>query len=166
MTPALVLVSLSSLWLPWSLSSPAPAAQPSSGLAYDVAAGCPTRPEFVAAVSARGAAFDAAEGPEIGRLLVVSIRKHDQGYTGTFQVRDQQRATSRREVSAVTCAEVADALAVVTAIELRPAQADTAPSAPPAPASTTAGVERLRGHTRVFPPRRESIPVGAGMPLA
>jgi hypothetical protein len=145
------------------LSSPALAA---GTLAYEAPSGCPTRPEFAAAVASRGANFDGAETPPTGRTMVVSIRKQGDDFVGTFQVRDDHAATSKREVRGKSCNEVADALAVVTAIELHPTgeartESDTLPAkenAPPNAPSET----RLRGHTQSFPPRSETVQVGAG----
>ena len=137
------------------------------GLAYDAPDGCPTQQEFVTAVAGRGANFDGAK--ESKRTMVVSIHKQDDGFAGAFQVRDDQGETNKREVHGASCGEVAEALAVVTAIALRPAgEAPPAKSALDAtkpktgePASTPSEL-RLRGSTRVFPPRSESVPVGAG----
>jgi hypothetical protein len=169
-----------------TLSSPA-RAQPATGLAYEAPAGCPTRLEFFAAVSARGGEFDRADGSGGGdRVVVVSVRKGDHGFGGTVHVRSGQHATDKREVNGPSCNEVVDALAVVTAIELhattqdlapvvaasaadKPASTPPYPSAVPRPGSPepTAAAppspdKRLRGSTRIFPPRRESVVVRAG----
>jgi hypothetical protein len=117
--------------------------------------------------------------------MVVSINKGGNGFVGAFRVRDDRDATNKREVRGASCAEVADALAVVTAIALHadagaggggdapspavpsnpeppPAPAERSPS-PAAPAARPALVDdRLRGSTRIFPPRTESVMVRAG----
>ena len=116
------------------------------------------------AVATRGANFDGAGA--VKRTMMVSIHQQDDGFAGAFQVRDDRAATDKREVHGASCGEVVDALAVVTAIALHPAE-EAAP-APPAsfgkasePAPTPP--ERcLRGRTRWFPPRSESVPVSAG----
>jgi hypothetical protein len=119
--------------------------------------------------------------------MVVSIERKGYGFVGAFQLRDQRDATNKREVRGKSCAEVADALAVVTAIALNadggggagggassvvptppeplPAPAEGPKSAGAAPA--TLGVpalpdDRLRGSTRIFPPHTENIAVRAG----
>jgi hypothetical protein len=147
-------------------SSPA-LAKSGVGLLYEAPEDCPAQPEFVTAVAARGADFDGAEGTK--RTMVVSIHKQDDGFGGAFQVRDGQGETDKREVHGASCGEVVDALAVVTAIALHPAgealPAALPPSAPPAKASELAPTPpdlRLRGTTRFFPSRSESVPVGAG----
>jgi hypothetical protein len=137
------------------------------GLAYDAPEACPTQQEFATAVAGRGANFDGARGSK--RTMVVSIHEQDDGFAGAFQVRDDQGETNKREVHGASCGEVAEALAVVTAIALCPAgeaplaksalDAATPKTGEPAP---TPPELRLRGSTRYFPPRSESVPVGAG----
>jgi hypothetical protein len=111
--------------------------------------------------------------------MVVAIRKDGPGFSGAFQVRDDQDASHRREVHGPSCAGVADALAVVTAIALRAEVAEVAvadaPAADPAsPATSPAAAPisspprpppadgRLRGHTQILPSRTEKVEVGAG----
>jgi hypothetical protein len=155
-----------------AVSVPA-AASATPRLAYEAPRGCPSEAEFVAAVAGRGATFEAREATEGRHLMVVSIRRQGDGYAGAFQVRDEADATSKREVHGTSCGEVADALAVVTAIALH-AEAPQAiapetsgttssPAAAPAPAPAPFSAEdRLRGSTRAFPPRTETVQVGAG----
>ncbi|HZL21342.1 MAG TPA: hypothetical protein VFG23_26650 [Polyangia bacterium] len=109
-------------------------------------------------------------------MMVVEINKSEGGFSGAFQVRDEQSASNRREVHGPTCAEVADAMAVVTAIALRPevaeAEASTVDSASPvspatashaaAPSAQRPVVERLRGNTEMLPARTENVEVEAG----
>ena len=84
---------------------------------------------FLAA--ARGGDFDHAGSAGPHRVLVVAITKDDRGFAGAFQVRDDGTASDRREVHGQSCAEVADAMAVVTAIALRADNAgDVAPVTP------------------------------------
>jgi hypothetical protein len=159
-----------------ALSSPARAGSP-VGLAYEAPDGCPAQRDFVEAVAARGAEFDGSGSAGASRVMVVAIRKDDHGFAGAFQVRDDQAASNKRKVHGPSCGEVVEALAVVTAIALRPeVAADAAPVAdvtPPA-APPTAPLSQpktpvesppegqFRGNTRVFPPRTEKIEVGAG----
>src|SRR4051794_11546974 len=103
-----------------ALSTTAPAAR----LAYDAPGDCPSRAQFAAAVSARGAELAAADPTADDRVMVVSINKEGDGYGGAFHVRDSRGATGKREVHGRSCTEVADALAVVTAIALRPGEAE------------------------------------------
>ena len=141
----------------------------SASLQYDAPAGCPTRGEFLAAVSARGAAI-----ADPDQILAVAIRRQDGGFAGTFQVRGDALDTHPRQVRGPSCAEVVDALAVVTAIALHPAASGAvavaaAPAPPPSPPAAAAPAitpwaadKVLRASTRAFPPRSESVPVGAG----
>ena len=136
-------------------------------LAYDAPTGCPTRPEFVAAVASRGADFNDAETPAASRTLVVAIHKQADDFVGAFQVRDYQVATNKREVHGKSCGEVVNALAVVAAIELRPTGAAASPPSDPSPVKASTPTPevpemRLRGHTRFFPSRNESVQVGPG----
>jgi hypothetical protein len=147
-------------------------------LTYQAPAGCPSEDDFVAAVTARGADFDAPRGAPVAEVMVVSITRADNGFAGAFQVRDGSEATNKREVRGAICREVADALAVVTAIALQggagdggeaPAAAPSpppgakpssspapAPAAPPAPPTKM----RLRGHSPWFPPTTVTVPAG------
>src|SRR5204863_5750032 len=124
----------------------------------------------------------AAGSKEAARELRVAIRRDERGFSGAFSVRDGHGPSAAREVHGRSCSEVADALAVVTAIELNPGAVESSPSpAPdnPAPAAASLAAAapppardaspspapfdgRLRGHTRLFPPREETVRVGAG----
>jgi len=161
-----------------AISSAARAA-PATRLAYEAPPGCPSEREFVAAVTARGADFDAPEATGERHLMVVSIHRQPDGFAGAFNVRNERGATNKREVRGTSCGEVADALAVVTAIALHANAGDggggsgggaspaaAAPPQPPAPPAAPAppplADDRLRGSTRVFPRRTESVEVRAG----
>jgi hypothetical protein len=144
-------------------------AEGSVSLAYEAPAGCPAQPEFVGAVAERGGAFEGEGAAGSHRVMVVAIRRDNRGFTGAFQVRDDETATNKREVHGQSCGEVVDALAVVTAIALRSDSAVTPVAAPPVapPPQPKSAVEpppaeRFRGSTRIFPPRTEKVEVGAG----
>ena len=163
------------------LAAPPLAATPASAksdvsLAYEAPDGCPTRPEFVAAVATRDGAF-AGAGTEVAlRVMGVAIRKEEGGFAGALLVRDGRTATNTREVYSPTCAEVVDALAVVAAIALRPAEAGIPQAEPSAPAPVhppppkvaqsaelaAAGEGRLRGKTMVYHHEHEAVEVGPG----
>ena len=131
---------LNFLWMPLEVSALlfAPRALASSpvGLSYQAPAGCPAKQDFVAAVVTRGAHFDGEESPEPGRTMEVSVRKQGDGFVGSFQVRDREGLSKPREVNGISCTEVIDALAVVTAIALRP-NADDATAVPTEDAPTS-----------------------------
>jgi hypothetical protein len=153
--------------------------QAAVGLAYDAPEACPAEASFRAAVAARGGDFASSASPSSHRVMVVEIRESAAGFSGAFQVRDDQSASKWREVHGSTCTAVADAMAVVAAIALRPEGAEAeasvaepaAGASPPAPAaapqvsapSRQPPVEtRLRGNTKILPSRTESVEVGAG----
>ena len=134
---------------------PAPAA-----LDYQAPSGCPTASAFKDAIAARGGDLAAPSSPGDARVLVVSIRKLADGYAGAFQVREPEGVTGARQLRGATCAEVADALAVVAAIELRGEAGDR--SAAPAPISPSRRARlRRRIHPRNRPMRRRRA-LGSG----
>jgi hypothetical protein len=155
-------------------ASPPAFAAPTDRLTYQAPDGCPSEPEFLASVTGRGGDFEASGATGRGPAMVVTIHREGDRFAGTFHLRDERTATAAREVHAPTCAAVADALAVVTAIALH-ADAHGGATAPPAPVDARWAPEppapgppsplpddRLRGSTRVFPPRTESVQVRAG----
>jgi hypothetical protein len=95
-------------------------------LAYQAPAACPTRAEFLAAVGARGAPVT---GPTTARTMEISIEEVGGGFAGAFQIRERDAVSGQRELRAAACRDIANGLAIVTAIALG---AD--PSAPPPPA--------------------------------
>ena len=151
-------------------------------LEYRAPSGCPSDADFRAAVAARGGALSDHPPFERAPLLLVSIQRQATGFGGSFQVRGPGRGTGKRQLTAATCAEVADALALVTAIEVRgeaeapaspatpeassPVVAPPSDASPPARPVSTASVPdadgRLRGRTEAFPSRTETVRVDAG----
>ena len=139
-------------------------AQAAVGLAYEAPEGCPAERDFVAAVAGRGANFEGGGATNVPhRVMVVAIRKQGDGFAGVFQLRDGETATDKREVQAPSCAEVVDAMAVVTAIALRP---EIATPAKPVPAAVQPPAqpdnERLHGNTFIYHHAHESVTVPAG----
>lgn len=105
-------------------------------LSYQAPQGCAAE-GFVAAVRARGASLEAgaaatAASSEGVRWLKVTIEQDAAGFSGALQVRDGEQTSERREVHALSCAEVSDGLAVVAAIAL----AADAPAASSVPAAS------------------------------
>ena len=119
-------------------------------------------------MESRGGQFTAKSGREGAGTLSVSIRQQANGFAGALQVQRLDVASGAREVQGATCQEVVNALAVVAAIELRPAQ-DAAPAAvpPPKPEASTAvaatppnkSVEGFNGRSTWGP---DEVPVSAG----
>jgi hypothetical protein len=118
-------------------------------LDYRAASGCPTNAEFVSAVLARGGSVDLGAGSNAE--IDVVIERTGDGYRGTARVRNAGQSSDTREVSAPACADVADGLAIVTALASQtgsmpdsapptsavaapaPAKAATTPNAPATP---------------------------------
>ena len=109
-------------------------------LRYEAPSGCPDRAEFVAAVAARGGNFTPSDArPELS--FEVNVEPSAEGFHASLAVHNGNATSNPREVSGLSCAEVLDALAVVTAIALNPAGAESTPPpvAPvPVPASPRA----------------------------
>jgi hypothetical protein len=115
------------------------------GLAYRAPTGCPTEADFLTQVAARGGRFRA----EDERTFDVSVELRGGNFSGSLRVGESEP----REVSGASCAEVADALAVVTALALQPSAAVPAePAASPAPV-----VSPPAPPAPPEPPRREGI---------
>jgi hypothetical protein len=138
-------------------------AVPNTALRYSASASCPSQEDFVAAVASRGGRFDDEQNQSSPRVMVIAITEQQGGgYTGTFRVREAQGDSGARDIHGASCSEVVDALAVVTAIALRPQQegvpntvSPARPEPPPQPAAATpptppeaASPKRFRGHTQ------------------
>ena len=112
-------------------------AQAGDGLSYDADASCHSRSEFVSAVTSRGGRFDG----NARRSLEVTISRADNAFVGRLRVHQVGRISDAREVSGATCAEVEEALSVVTAIALQSESTALSPTTsasalPSSPAST------------------------------
>jgi hypothetical protein len=145
-------------------------------LEYAAPAGCPTQAEFVAKVASRGGDFaHPAPGASL-QAIAVSLRRDAQEHSGSLQLRSGEAPSEPRTVHAASCAEVADALAVVTAIALgapddgatsEPVGAGSASAAsePAPPASTAATPSPPAPHTTLRQAGawgREAVPVTSG----
>lgn len=150
-------------------------ATPAVKLAYDAPEGCPSEEDFVAAVTARGADLNVPQGTPVAEVMVISISRTENGFAGAFQMRDGGEATNKREVRGASCGEVADALAVVTAIALQGGAGDgeapasplpvavdspSSPSSAPAAAPSPPATARLRARTHWRPPTSVTVPAG------
>ncbi len=102
-------------------------------LHYQAPEACPSRAEFVAAVAARGGSFTGKDAAANTSFQVDIVPTTD-GFHASLAVQNGAVTSNPREVRAPTCAEVVDALAVVTAIELNPtANGPVGPAAAPLP---------------------------------
>lgn len=144
------------------------------------AAACPTRGDFLGALRARGVLLDAPRARARARAVQIVIRNDDGAFQGELVVqRDGALRAEPRRVQDAACAEVAEALAVSTAIALgarseparsEPLPSELVPAEPPASprgepaASAIVDVEarsaaRLRGSSF---DARDSVQVEAG----
>ena len=151
-------------------------------LEYTAPVGCPTQTEFVAFVTQRGGDF-AHPGPKTkASAMIVKLRREASEHVGSLELRADDMASDQRQLHAASCAEVAEALAVVAAIALRGADEPSEPvaaspvvavepagpeaaTAPPAPKPSPAAVPPPPSETRLRPIGlwgNEQVPVTAG----
>lgn len=97
--------------------------------------GCPGADAFTAEVGARTARARVAAPGEAARSFTVTIVLAGKKAHGTLVIEDPQGAGGHREVSGESCAEVASALALVTALAIDPRASTAArvPIRPPPP---------------------------------
>lgn len=120
------------------------------GLVYRAPTGCPPEADFVTQVAARGGRFR----PDDERTFEVDVVLRGEAFSGSLRLREGERESEAREVTGQSCAEVADALAVVTALALQPSAAsDRAQPPPPVPPPAPA----LAPEPTPAPPARAGI---------
>lgn len=131
-------------------------------LEYTAPAGCPTQTEFVAFVTNRGGDF-AHPGPKTkANAMVVKLRREASEHVGSLELRLDDMASDQRQLHAASCAEVAEALAVVAAIALRGGDSSEPDAAPPVAASEPAAPVAAsappapKGSPAVVPPPSET----------
>lgn len=95
---------------------------------YRADALCPSQAEFTAKVLRRTQRARLASAHEPARTFVVAITRHRAGFRGSLVIREADRSTIGRRVEGANCGELADALALSTALAVDP----TAPSVEPA----------------------------------
>src|SRR4051812_24164541 len=105
-------------------------------LLYTAPASCPAQTDFIAALASRG---EELRGPESSAgadelALTVSIDEEAGAYRGSFQTSRGEQASTARDVHGASCAEVFDALAVMSAIALRADREPQPIAALPSPA--------------------------------
>jgi hypothetical protein len=90
---------------------------------YRASPGCPSQQDFVAAVESRGSSFERPTAEQsAAAVFTIDIERAESDFVGSLQVKRATASSAAREVRGATCAEVVDALSLVTAIELRPVQ--------------------------------------------
>src|SRR5687767_5316400 len=108
---------------------------------YHAAPECPLERDFIANVRDK-AAFEVESSAErVSRTFTITLSKRPDGrppsYRGELRLRTPNGASSIREVTGVNCTELAEAIAVVIAIELGPEQREqTKPAANTSPEPT------------------------------
>jgi len=117
-------------------------------ITYGAVAACPGRDAFIAQVQARTSRARVTADGELGRTIAVSVQPTGRGFFGTLVVTTPSGETSERDVSAPSCDEVVEALALITALTIDPeantkpyrevvAPAPAAPAMPPSAAAAT-----------------------------
>lgn len=96
-------------------------------LVYSAPDECPDAAAFAEKVRARGAEVS----DESDRVVEIAIKRDGDEFVGTMVLRTGVVASSVRELRGASCAEVDDALSIVTSIAIHTGEA---PAAPPAPA--------------------------------
>jgi hypothetical protein len=149
-------------------------AEPESiSLAYEAAEHCPTRAVFFEQVKAYASRVELADDQVARRRFKVRVTRAGSQFTGTLEILTESE-TARREVTAATCAEVSDALALAAALAVDPSlmgaplsepsvvlpppphppASAPAPEPPPTPAPKPSVASPSEAHREPEPPRR------------
>ncbi len=127
---------------------------------YRAAGACPSERSFVEEVGARTALVNQSSGRET-RLFVVTVTEASGQTRGSLQIWTHDGSVVTREVSGENCAEVASALALITALAIDPlastgVRPQLSPAATSTPSASTAG-EPGSAPTRT-PPTEPNVP--------
>jgi hypothetical protein len=117
-----------------------------------VAEGCPTEPEFVAAVRERLARGRLVQEDLFAREYRVGVRAVGTRFAARLDLRDQSGATRTRTLDAETCADVARAIALVTALAIDSAGFDEGPTDTEAAGPLVAGEAPAQVHSNATLP--------------
>jgi hypothetical protein len=90
---------------------------------YRAEASCPGADQFVADVLRRAPRARIASAGESARTFVIAISRTDTGFEGSLSVQGESSSTAARRVTGARCAEVAEVLALSTAIAVDPSAA-------------------------------------------
>lgn len=135
-------------------------------LRYSAPQTCPDAAAFMDQVSARTPLARAARGDEPATELRVVVQEVPGGSSGKLELHNADATIALREVSAVDCAQVVSALALMTALAIDP-NASTAvaqppqPAPPPPPTMTTPARSAQPPRPALPPPARWAFEVGA-----
>lgn len=90
---------------------------------YRAEASCPGADQFVAEVLRRAPRARIAAAGDSARTFVVAIQRTDAGFEGSLAVQGDSSSTAARTVTGARCSEVAEVLALSTAIAVDPSAA-------------------------------------------
>ncbi len=125
---------------------------------YQASPGCPDAVTFSAAVNARTTRARAASAGERARTFVVVVAPDGRGVAGRVTIRDLDGRELRRDVTGATCAEVADALALVVALAIDPHASVTPIALPPAASAPPSSASTPHSSTPAPPPASAARP--------
>jgi hypothetical protein len=103
---------------------------------YAAPAGCSTAAAFLRSLRARTSRFRQAAPDEPARRFRVRVAASEPAFAGTLEIRGLDGSTAVRRVDATICEEVANALALMTALAIDP---DAVTSTPDAATDSPAG---------------------------
>ena len=138
-------VAIAAAWLSLSLGARSAGAADSEPirLRFEAVGGCPDEAAFLDQVRARTEKARVAAVGEKARTFTVRLTQEGRSIRGRLAIDEPADPASLREVTGERCAEVASALALITALAVDP-QASTAPPArlpPPRPPAPPIGPE-------------------------
>ncbi len=119
------LFGAASLWAPSAYAAPPEPVR----LNYRAAASCPSEGAFFAQMQARSARVRRASPGEDTPTLEIVIAPEGERFVGRFVLRERERASRARRVSAKGCEDVASALALIASLAIDP-NADATPAPP------------------------------------
>lgn len=126
---------------------------------------CAAEPAFVEALRRQGAlVVDALAGDRGATVHVIVRGSGARGIHGQLEVRRGDARSDTREVDAISCAEVVEALALVAAVALDELDPQPVVIAPPPP-SPTSPVKAISPTPRAQPPRAQGAPFVLGVGL-
>ena len=124
---------------------------------YRAEASCPGADQFVADVLRRAPRARIAAAGESARTFVIAIQRTDAGFEGSVAVQGDSSSTAARTVTGARCAEVAEVLALSTAIAVDPSAATE-----PRPAAPSGSADA--GTSGTTPSSTPDTPAGSAAP--
>jgi hypothetical protein len=129
-------------------------------VSYEAPGNCPTAHDFGAGVTARTELVQLSDDPDAPSSVQVAVRPTGHSYAARLVIAGRQGARSTRDVEDSECANLVDALALITALAFDP-DAPLLPSPPvPAAALSTAQPSRPEDAPVSLAPRAAEPPLG------